>query len=84
MVITHEDLGGGEGHATLYLDGVAQSSTAAVGEPFGWDWATASIRVGVNYVGLFDELAIFDRALTADEIASLASLEGGVSDLWRR
>jgi hypothetical protein len=43
--------------------------------------ATATIRLGVNYVGLWDELAVFSRALSADEVASLHGLEKGVQEL---
>lgn len=82
VAITHEGLGGGAGKATLYLDGEAQGSAEGIAEPFVWDdMASASIRLGLAYVGLFDELAIFDRPLTAEEIRTLGSLEKGVAEL---
>lgn len=82
VAIVHEGLGGGAGKATLYLDGEAQGTSGGIAEPFVWDdMANASIRLGVNYVGLFDELAIFDRPLTAEEIRMLGSLEKGVAEL---
>lgn len=73
------------GVANLYLDGVAQP-TAATGitEPFTWDVAVGAIRLGVNYVGLYDELSMFNRALTHEEVQTLHELEGGVADLRRR
>lgn len=82
VAITHEGLGGGAGKATLYLDGEAQGTTEGIAEPFVWDdMASASIRLGLSYVGLLDELAIFDRPLTAEEIRTLGSLEKGVAEL---
>ena len=82
VVITHEGLGGAQGGAArLYLDGHLQGAKTGIAEPFTWDVTKAAIRLGVNYVGLFDELAIFDRALTETEIQALAELKGGVSDL---
>ena len=45
------------------------------------DMSNAAIRLGVNYVGLYDELAIFDRALTDAEIGRLHELTGGVGAL---
>jgi hypothetical protein len=57
VAIVYGGLGGSGGKATLYLDGVAEGSSAEIVEPFGWDFATASIRVGVNFVGLMDDLA---------------------------
>jgi len=32
----------------------------------------------VNYVGLFDEAALFDRALSQEEVTALHKLEDGV------
>ena len=40
-------------------------------EPFVWDLSKAAIRLGVNYIGLFDELALFNRALAAAEVEEL-------------
>ena len=82
VVITHEGLGSAQGGtARLYLDSELQGTVTGITEPFTWDMAGAAIRLGLNYVGLFDELAIFDRPLTEDEIQALYGLERGVIDL---
>ena len=39
------------------------------------------IRVGVNYVGLLDEVSVFNRALTNGEVQTLYALPKGVSEL---
>ncbi|MDA0207551.1 MAG: LamG domain-containing protein [Acidobacteria bacterium] len=83
VAVVYRDLGGGDARATLYLDGVSQGTSEGIAEPFGWDLTTASIRVGVNYIGLMDDLAVFDRPLSAEQIETLRSLEGGVADLRR-
>lgn len=83
VAIVYEGLGDGAAKATLYLDGIAQGTTPEVAEPFGWDLTTASIRVGVNFIGLMDDLAVFDRPFSAGQIEMLRSLEGGVADLKR-
>ncbi len=72
VVITYTGLGSGKGVAKLYLDGKLQGTTEPVAEPFHWDLTRAAIRLGVNYVGLFDELSIFNRALSDREVAELA------------
>lgn len=72
VAITHTGLGSGKGSATLYLNGVAQGSTPVIAEPFAWDSSLGAIRLGVNYVGLMDDVAVFHRALTADEIREIA------------
>ena len=53
-------------------------------EPFTLDVARNAIRLGVNYVGLFDEVAVFNRALTDDEIKTLNSLGQGAGQLHQR
>jgi hypothetical protein len=36
-----------------------------------WDVDKAGIYVAVSYIGLLDELALFNRSLTADEVRRL-------------
>ena len=71
--VLHAKLGSGVGEAKLYLDGELQGPAEKIAKPFEWDIGQGAIRLGVNYVGLMDEVAIFRRALTAEEIASLAA-----------
>ena len=52
-----------------------------IDEPFTWDMSLGAIRLGINYVGLYDELALFDRALTAEEVRMLYELPGGVASI---
>jgi hypothetical protein len=42
----------------------------------------AQIRVGVNYVGMYDELALFDRPLSDEEVMALHELEAGITSLY--
>jgi len=77
VLITHTGLGTPDGQATLYLDGEPQGTSEGISEAFDWDPARAAIRLGVNYVGLWDELAVFDRPLTPDEIQMLRESEDG-------
>ncbi len=70
------------GRARLYFDGRYQGSTGRIPERFSWDVGNAYIRLGTGrYVGLVDDLAFFNRALTPDEIELLHGLSGGVADL---
>jgi hypothetical protein len=72
VAITHTALGSGKGTAQLYLNGKSQGTTPSIAGPFEWDLSKGAIRLGVNYVGLLDEVAIFKRALTANEIETLS------------
>ena len=39
--------------------------------------------LGLGYVGLFDELALFDRTLTAEEIREVFELKEGIAGLGK-
>ena len=77
VVITHEGLGTPAGKATLYVDGAPQGTSEGISEAFEWDPERAAIRLGVNYVGLWDELSVFNRPLTPEEIQLLGASENG-------
>lgn len=66
IVITYKT-----GSASLYIDGKLQGNSSPITEPFTWNLDQATIRLGVNYAGLFDDLAIYNRILTPAEIAKL-------------
>ncbi len=85
VVITYDGLNTQRGGvANLYLDGERLPNTSeGIDEPFTWDLDQGAIRLGVNYVGLYDELSLFSRALTDDEVRALHALEGGVAALHR-
>ena len=68
-----------DGVATLYLDGKPQGSVSAREQTFSWEPAQAIAMVGINYIGLFDELAFFNRALTAAEVSELFALPDGLT-----
>ncbi len=76
VAIRHTGLGGGAGRAELYLDGKLQGASPQIREPFEWDLSRGAIRLGLEYVGRMDDVVIFRRALTADEIAALAAATG--------
>lgn len=70
------------GRARLYLNADYRGATSRVGERFTWDVEKANIRLGTgHYVGLIDDLAFFNRALSADEVRVLFELERGVAAL---
>ena len=71
VAVTWSGLGGGSGSASLFLDGKLVSSATGIREPFDWDPARLSIRLGLSYTGLMDEVAVFDSPLTASEIGEL-------------
>jgi hypothetical protein len=65
------DTGKPNAHVTLYLDGKPAGELADREIAMRWDLDKTGIYVAVNYIGLLDELALFRRELTAEEIALL-------------
>jgi hypothetical protein len=72
VAITHQKLGGA-GAAALYLNGQLMGTTPVILEGFQWDAAKGAIRLGVNYTGLMDDVAIFNRALSETEIREITA-----------
>jgi hypothetical protein len=71
------------GTAKLYLNGKLAGAADGIKEPFNWEPALATIRLGVNYAGLWDELSTFTRPLSDAEVEALYRLDGGVSTLLK-
>lgn len=83
VVFTFEKFNTGrkDGIATLYLNGNAQGQLSPREQTFTWDPAKTLIMVGLSYVGMLDELAVFNRALTSKEVQQLHELKNGVASL---
>ncbi|MCW5560026.1 MAG: LamG domain-containing protein [Verrucomicrobiae bacterium] len=83
VVFTFEHFNSGrdDGLARLYLDGTPAGSIGPRRQTYTWDEARSLIMLGVGYLGLWDELAIFDRALVPSEVAAIHALPNGIADL---
>ena len=82
VVITW-DLNGAEiGRAKLYFNGAYAGQSGPIREPFLWDTSKVTMRLGTgNYVGLMDDISLFNKALAAEEIKTLYTLKNGVAEL---
>jgi hypothetical protein len=50
-----------------------------------WDTSKVTMRLGTgNYVGLMDDISLFNKALTEAEIQTLYNLKNGVEELYKR
>lgn len=72
-----------DGEVRLYLDGRPSGSLGPRQQTLTWDPGQTTIALGLGYIGLLDDLSIFNRVLVDDEIRVLHALEGGVSGLGR-
>jgi hypothetical protein len=66
-----------------YLDGTLAGTLTGRRQMYTWNPAEVLIALGVEYNGLVDELAIFNRALSDEEIRTLHALPVGVASLQR-
>ena len=67
-----------DGVARLYLDGTPRGALSAREQTFTWNVEENVIALGLSYIGLIDDLAIFDRALGESEIRRVFELDRGV------
>lgn len=65
----------------LYIDGKLQGSIEKWDLTFGWNPARVLLVLGASYVGHMDDLAVFNRGLTEDEVRELYGLKEGVREL---
>jgi hypothetical protein len=76
VTFEHFNTGHDDGVATLYIDGHRRGSVKGRNQTFTWDPSKTAIMLGLSFTGLFDELAIFDRALSDEESQSLHKTGG--------
>lgn len=75
VLFTFKQFNTGEanGEAVLYLDGKNMGTMGPRKQTFTWDLDKALIMMGLGFIGGYDELAIFDRALSPAEVTELFS-----------
>ena len=65
----------------LYLNGQLMGSIENWNLTLGWNPDAVALVLGASYVGHLDDLAVFNRALTAAEVTQLFTLKNGVREL---
>ena len=81
VLINFSNLNTDNGQASLYMNGKLMGTRTTIDTPFTWDLAKSNMYLGLGYIGLMDELSVFNRNLTAKEITILYGLENGVHTL---
>ena len=81
ILINFSGLNTKEGKASLYMNGELKGPREQIENPFTWEVSKSNIYLGLGYIGLFDDLSIFNRNLTDKEIKTLYSLENGVQSI---
>jgi len=66
----------------LYIDSKLQGAIKNINDPFTWEAENGKIMLGLGYIGLMDELAIFDKPLSPQEVKSVYALKNGIKTLF--
>jgi len=85
LVWRNFDTGKNDASAALYIDGMLMGEIKK-DYPISMDWDLdrTGIYIAVSYIGLMDELALFNRALTPEEIGVLRSQPVVLAGLKRK
>ena len=76
--------GSKDGAHTLYVDGKKIGDLQNYEVGMDWDIERARVYFAVNLIGLLDELAVFQRPLTAEEVALLHKKPGVLQPLQQQ
>lgn len=67
----------------LYLDGEFKGTIKGLNDPFTWEAQKGKIMLGLGYIGLMDELTVFDKPLNPKEVKSVYELKNGIKTLFK-
>ncbi|WP_420322568.1 LamG domain-containing protein [Flagellimonas sp.] len=67
----------------LYLNGSFMGVVKDVNDPFTWEYEKAKIMLGLGYIGLMDELAIFNKPLDSSEVRAIFELKKGIKNWFQ-
>ncbi|MHC4994285.1 MAG: LamG-like jellyroll fold domain-containing protein [Planctomycetota bacterium] len=83
IAVTFENFntGAANGVARLYINGALRGAVTGWTHSYRWDPANARLKIGLSYIGLMDDLVVFNRALSAGEVRRLYEATGGVKGL---
>ena len=87
IVITWSNFNSSQANAewALYIDGVEKGRKGPIRQDVTWNMADQVMRFNhTGYVGKLDEIAIFNKMLTADEIKYLGNPKQEIKKLLRR
>lgn len=81
VLITHDGLGTANSLASLYLNGKKIGAVEGIDDPFTWELEKSNIFLGLNFIGLMDELSIYNKPLSDTQAMELYELKGGVKSI---
>lgn len=70
-----------DGWGRLYLDGKKQGEFTGWQNDFNWEIDKSALTLGLSYTGYMDDVAVFNRALSDEEVAAVFALKRGIAEL---
>ncbi len=83
IVMTYSEINTNNSVCKLYLDGQYQGVIKDVNDPFTWEEEKSKIMLGLGYVGMMDELTVFDKPLDVKEVEVVFELKNGIKSLFK-
>ncbi len=80
VVVSFSAINSDNSEASFYINGKLQGKRD-IPESFSWELEKSKIILGLNYIGLMDEVALFDKALSAVEVNALYNMADGIQSL---
>lgn len=81
VLINFKNLNTENGKAQLFLNGELAGTRSNIKDPFTWDYEKSNIMLGLGYIGLMDEVSIYNRNLDEKEVKTLYQFTNGVKAL---
>ncbi|MEO9485481.1 MAG: LamG-like jellyroll fold domain-containing protein [Ekhidna sp.] len=81
ILISYDGLGTENSLASLYLNGEKVGTISGIGDPFTWELEKSNIFLGLNFRGLMDDMAIFNKPLTDNQAMEVYQLKGGIKSI---
>ena len=81
IAITYQSLGSEQSTYSLYINGEKMGTISDINEPFSWELDDANIYLGLGFIGSMDEVAIFNRPLSDEEVVSIYQLKDGIRSI---
>lgn len=81
IAITYNTIGTSKSAYSLYVNGRKNGTVKGIDDPFTWELEKSNIYLGLSFIGLMDELSIFNKPLTDEEVLEMYELKDGVKSI---
>ncbi|MFS4457189.1 hypothetical protein [Maribacter sp. 2304DJ31-5] len=65
----------------LFINGESKGAVEGISDSFTWDEERSRIMLGLNYIGLMDEITIFNKALDKEAVKAIYRMKNGIKSI---